>query len=268
MLSVRPGPAYDRLTLLTVIFPSSGGGATCKQISSYTAIVSWALCGLLVVYGACLTIMAFVPRPPPIENLDPELDAEVPVNAQARRVTHMFINGHHSSNPEKQPYPSQPLLESHNSAAFADEARVRQQMQRQREITQGYGAQFRPNVLPGSIRRRDGSPPFRRIPSLDDESRPSSPSVLLAGAARSATLPPPPLPVQFTSVQRPASSRMRSSSLSNSIYSSYSADSSELPPPVPPFRQAHPMEQPIRSASTDSGHWKQLVLDAAGHGSF
>jgi hypothetical protein len=236
--------------------------------------------------------MAFVPRPPPIDNLDPELDAEVPVNAQARRVTHMSINGHPSFNSEKQSYPQ---VESHKSAAFVDEARIRQQMQRQREVTQGYGAQFRPNVFPGSVLRRDGSPPFRRMPSLDDESRssptlgtyadamprtwtqtpgsmpstnrPSSPSVLLAGAARSATLPPPPLPVQFTSVQRPASNRMRSSSLSNSVYSSYSADSSELPPPVPSLRQAHPMEPSIRSASTDSGHWKQLVMDAAaGHG--
>lgn len=266
-------------------------GATCRQISSYTAIASWVLCGLLVVYAACLAIMACVPRPPPIEGLEPELDAEVPVNMQARSVARLSIDSHTrlvNSDAEKQLYSARPLPDTH----------IRQQMQR--EAQQSAWSQYRSNASPPNMMGRDENVLYRpagvsrRMRSLD-ESRPlppsgsyadpiprawtqtpdsmysistsSSSSVVFASGPRSATLPPP---AQFNPAQRPGARRTRSSSLSNSVHSLTSRESMELPPPPVPsmgVRRMTPGQQSIRSlASSDSsgtGHWRQLVLDAA-----
>ena len=238
MPSVRLELAFCHLYLLWH-FRSPEGGATCRQISSYTAIVSWILCGLLVTYGACLAILACIPRPPPIQGLEPELDVEVPVNAQARHVIHSSIDSYTrlvDSDVEKQLYTARPLPDT----------RDRQQQQK---VQQGapfteYSTQYRPSTSSFRMLGRDENLPYRpagesgRMRSLD-ESRPPPPSVPYAepiprawtqtpgsmysvstssvgfvSGARSATLPQPPPLAQFNPAQR-----IRSSSLSNSVYS-------------------------------------------------
>ncbi|KIM80734.1 hypothetical protein PILCRDRAFT_514726 [Piloderma croceum F 1598] len=273
------------------------GGATCRQILSYTAIVSWVLCGLLVIYAACLAIMVCIPRPPPILGLDPELDAEVPVNAQARHIVHSSIDLHTGlvePKAGKQSYAVWP----------SPDTRTRQYIQRQRGTPQrppsaGYGSQFRPKVSPKHLLGRDGNAVYRPMGEswsiqASDESRPSpssglytepiprartqtlssvysvdtaSSSVVFSGA-RSTTLPPPPPPAQFNPAQRPVAQITRPRSLSSSVYSATTGESMELPPPVPSIgvRQIAPGQQSIRSgkiSDLDLGQWKRLVRDAA-----
>jgi hypothetical protein len=269
----------------------------CRQISFYTAIVSWVLCGLLVIYAACLAIMVCIPRPPPILGPDPELDAEVPVNAQARHIVHSSIDSHTrlvEPNAGKQSYAVWP----------SPDTRTRQYIQRQRGTPQrppfaGYGPQFRPNVSPNNLLGRDGNAVYRPAGEswgirTSDESRPSPPSspytepipqartqtpssVYSVGSAsssvvfsnaRSTTLPPSPPSAQFNPTQRPVAQITRPRSLSSSVHSVTTGESMEFPPPVPAIgvRQIAPGQQSIRSgklSELDLGQWKRLVLDAA-----
>jgi hypothetical protein len=129
----------------------------CWHISIYTAITSWVLCGLLVIYVACLAIMVCMPRPPPI--LDPELDAGVPVNAQARHIVHSSIDSHTrlvEPNADKQSYAVLPSPDAH----------TRQYLQRQRGTplrppSAVYKPQFRPNVLPNNLLGHGGNAVYR-----------------------------------------------------------------------------------------------------------
>jgi len=123
--SVRPKLELNPIIVLTWLFRSSEGGATCRQILFYTAIVSWVLCGLLVIYAACLAIMVCIPRPPPILGLDPELDAEVPVNAQARHIIHSSIDSHTGlvePNAGKQPYAVWPSPDTRHQTIYTTAA--------------------------------------------------------------------------------------------------------------------------------------------------
>jgi len=184
-----------------------GGGAICKKALFSTAIVSWVLCGLLVAYAACLCIMSCVPRPPPIENLDPELDAEMPVNTQARRVAHLSINPHvrpASFDAGKQRYTAWSLAETRNPEGFVDGAHIRQQV---RQVHGGHDA---------SLHR---------------------PLSLLPGGGRSPTVMSPSI-AQFDWAP-PFSERMRKSSLSSSVYSAPIGESMELPASLVPSIGVH-----------------------------
>lgn len=301
MLAVRFSTGLDALRIIILLGLQAGStalftlhsadlpcdafkaGATCKRVTFYTAIVSWALCGLLVVYGACLAIMACIPKPPPILD-DPELDAQVPVNPQA--VTHLSIDSQVrliDPDEEKRSFSARP----------PPDTRSRQQMQQQRGVQQGapYNSRYPLNPSPTSRQGRDGNAPYwpaddsRRMRSLDQSrplppsspyaepiprgwtqtpslgysTSPSSSAVNFASGARSATLPPPPPPppAQFNPVQR----RARSSSLSTSVYSFASGDSLDLPPPVPSIG-VRPQNRQIQSIG-GGDDWKQLVLNAA-----
>jgi len=297
MLAVRYSTKLDALRIIILLALQAGStalftlhsadlpcdafkaGVTCKRVAFYTAIVSWALCGLLVIYGACLAIMACIPQPPPILD-DPELDTQVPVNAQA--VTHMSIDSQVNlidPGEETWPYSARPLPGT----------RVRQQMQQQ-GVQRGapFISRYPLNSSPTSVQGRDGNAPHwpaadsRRMRSLDQSRRlpssgpnadpiprawtqtpgpyPTSPrsssAVNFPSGGRSATLPPPPPLPQFNPAQR----RTRSSSLSASVYSFGSGESIDFPPPVPSIGVTSHHRQ-IQSMGGDD--WKKLVLDAA-----
>jgi len=279
------------------------GGAMCRQVASATAIVAWVLCGLLVVYGACLAIMCCIPQPPPLD-LEPELDMQVPVNSQARHVTHLSINSNtRLINPdlEKQIGSAHPLLSSRNgsSGSVEESMRIGRPMPLQRGVQQSasYGSEYPLNVSPTAMRGSDEDLLFwpagesRRMRSLDESRHyppsytstdptprplalrpgsiysagsPASPApVGFVNGARSATLPPPPLPAQ-SNAQKAMSRRTRSSSMTNSVYSVASGDSEEFIPPVPSLGayRTSPGPRFVRPRA-DSGPWQQLVLDAA-----
>jgi len=298
MLAVRYSTKLDALRIIILLALQAGStalftlhsadlpcdafkaGVMCKRVAFYTAIVSWALCGLLVIYGACLAIMACIPHPPPILD-DPELDAQVPVNAQA--VTYMSIDSQvNLIDPDKetQPYSARPLPGT----------RIGQQMQEQRGVQRGapFISRYPLNASPTSMQGRDGNAPYwpaadsRRMRSLD-QNRPFPPSspnadpiprawtqtpgsystgpksssaVNFPSGGRSGTLPPPP---QFN----PAQQRTRSSSLSTSVYSFASGESIDLPPPVPSIGVNRTTPHPQQIQSTGGDDWKKLVLDAA-----
>ena len=64
----------------------AGGIKSCKLAAFYIAIISYALCGLLVLYGACLCIMSCVPKQPPVNIIDSGFDEKLPTVQQSRHV--------------------------------------------------------------------------------------------------------------------------------------------------------------------------------------
>jgi hypothetical protein len=268
----------------------------CRQAAWATAILSWVLCGLLVVYGACLVIMAFVPHPPPILDLEPELDIEVPVNAQTRHVTRLSISGARSrvnSGAANSPYSTELLLGDPVNSPIYD---VRQEMRQQQGLQPigPIGSRYHPNYLPAIMPVSDPNVPYwpsRR--GSADEGRPSQPLDLYADTisrtwtassiytigeqtssdlfpgVRSETLSPPPPPAQPKPTRRSPTQRTRHSMSTLSVYST-SGEWVEIPPPVPSLathRTASESQSTVRSmasaSASDLGRWKQLVLDAA-----
>ena len=271
----------------------------CRQVASATAIVSWMLCGLLVVYGACLAIMTCVPQPPPPFDLEPELDTRVPVNSQTRHTPHLSNDSNTrllNSDLEKQSGSAHPLLGSRNgsSASVGESMRIGRPMPLRRGLqpNASYSSSEYPvNAPQTAMRENDENLPFwpadesrsldesRSYPpsytSADATPRPlalrpgsiysNSPSASSASVGfvniRSSTLPPP----QQSHAQKSMSRRTRTSSISNSVYSSSSRESDDFIPPVPlldAYRSSSPGPQLISDAYRSSSPGPQLISDA------
>lgn len=285
------------------MFVDSGGNRACRQISFYTAIVSWGLCGLLVTYGACLIILACVPGPPPTET---GLDDAVPVSPQAQRIAHYSIDSNTllmKSDEEAPPYYPRPL-------PFAPPLRLADPPRRQVQRSQRNWAGYSPNsynprtpgsgftyssMSPTSIIEADSQSPNyvderRLLPPIVTNPVPRTPSSLystrtiqarngFAGPGTTYLPAPPPVAAQFNQAQKLPLAQphmTRSTSMSSSVYSSMSGeirDGVTRSPPMPYMasRWVSPEQQSVRSVATSSGEshssqssqWKQLVLDAA-----
>jgi hypothetical protein len=184
--------------------------------------------------------MTCVPQPPPTDLFDTGLDDAVPVGVQTRGK-HWSIDS------------SIALV---NSARIPDTAPIRPQIQQLRQS--GYSLQYKPNerCKESTPYRPEGQsnhmrsfdktrhlspteahadPPraWTQTPGWTNSTRTSSfSSIVFTGSARSAIAPPPLSHPQFNPTQRPTAPRTRSSSLSDSVYSISSEDSTDFPPPI------------------------------------
>jgi len=277
-------------TLNDLSFPCTAFGAVrmCRQISFYTTIVSWVLCGLLVTYGACLVIMACVPHPPPIGGSELGLDDEVPISPEAQRVTHHSMDSHMllvNPDPTRPHYSVRPLPVV-PATRFVEKPRLQVQ-----QSGLGYTPKRHPSTSgtesvrsansPTSILEVDyGTSNFvlgrRLLPPVGAYADPVSRVLTQTPASVSSNrtipvpigfakgpgatyLPSPPPMAQFNPAPRPQMRRIPSSSSTSSIYSVKSGEVRRgMPRPMPSMgvRRAAPAKQPARSATSDSTHWK------------
>lgn len=231
----------------------AGGGKSCKQAAFYIAIISYALCGLLVLYGACLCIMSCVPKQPTPNVIDPGFDEKPSMVQQTRHVpqnSQTQLIGSDIEKQQLQPYsvrPQAPAIRFVDKPRLAQSPMAKQQPQVQmpsypygsREQS-GHGHPYRPTTPSGPPMHFNNSSidSYRQEPIVPPRASPR-----MVPPTTSSRRPWPP--------NAPYTEPIPRATTPGSVYSSLSSvEFATRSTPPPPAAQINPIRRPSQRQST------------------